>query len=58
MTHNIRILPDHPTLDSIPLSDYFDILILPGGGPGAKTFCLWHNDRYPNSRRSDNASPA
>ncbi|KAF1996158.1 DJ-1 [Amniculicola lignicola CBS 123094] len=41
-TRNIRILPDHPTLSSLPAppspSLTFDILILPGGGPGAKTF--------------------
>ncbi|KAH8730530.1 class I glutamine amidotransferase-like protein [Phaeosphaeriaceae sp. PMI808] len=41
MTRNIRIVPDHPTLTSIPLQsahEKYDILILPGGGPGAKTF--------------------
>ncbi|KAF2741181.1 DJ-1 [Polyplosphaeria fusca] len=40
-TRNIRILPDHPTLSSVPSQsahETFDILILPGGGPGAKTF--------------------
>lgn len=42
MTRNIRIVPDHPTLQSVPSQnahEHFDILILPGGGPGAKTFC-------------------
>lgn len=41
MTRNIRIVPDHPTLASLPSQnahEAFDILILPGGGPGAKTF--------------------
>lgn len=38
MTRNIRILPDHPTLSSVPKPDDYDILILPGGAPGAKTF--------------------
>lgn len=41
MTRNIRIVPDHPTLQSVPSQnahEQFDILILPGGGPGAKTF--------------------
>jgi len=41
MTRNIRIVPDHPTLQSLPSQnphEYFDILVLPGGGPGAKTF--------------------
>lgn len=41
MTRNIRIVPDHPTLMSVPAQfahQEYDILILPGGGPGAKTF--------------------
>lgn len=41
MTRNVRIVPDHHSLLSMPLQnshEYFDILILPGGGPGAKTF--------------------
>ncbi|KAF2017215.1 DJ-1 [Aaosphaeria arxii CBS 175.79] len=41
MTRNIRIIPDHPTLSSVPhqtAHESFDILILPGGGPGAQTF--------------------
>jgi protein DJ-1 len=41
MTRNIRIVPDHPTLMSVPAQsahEEYDILILPGGGPGAKTF--------------------
>ncbi|KAF1943185.1 DJ-1 [Clathrospora elynae] len=42
MTRNIRIVSDYPTLSSVPsqpIHEYFDILILPGGGPGAKAFC-------------------
>lgn len=44
MTRNIRIIPDFPSLSALPPSHqpahtYFDILILPGGGPGAKMFC-------------------
>jgi protein DJ-1 len=42
MTRNIRIVPDHPTIVSVPhqnAHEVFDILILPGGAPGAKTFC-------------------
>jgi protein DJ-1 len=38
MTRNIRIVPDHHTISSLPDPNNFDILILPGGGPGAKTF--------------------
>jgi protein DJ-1 len=38
MTRNIRIVPDYPTLASVPSPNDYDILILPGGGPGAKTF--------------------
>lgn len=38
MTRNIRIVPDHPSLSSLPNPLDYDILILPGGGPGAKTF--------------------
>jgi protein DJ-1 len=38
MTRNIRIVPDYPTLLSVPTPEEYDILILPGGGPGAKTF--------------------
>ncbi|KAF2830053.1 DJ-1 [Ophiobolus disseminans] len=41
MTRNIRIVPDHPTLMSVPSQsahEDYDILILPGGGPGANTF--------------------
>lgn len=38
MTRNIRIVPDHHTLSSIPNPSSYDILILPGGAPGAKTF--------------------
>jgi protein DJ-1 len=42
MSRNIRIVPDYQTLDSIPpqtAHSHFDILILSGGAPGAKTFC-------------------
>lgn len=38
MTRNIRIVPDHPTLSTVSDVETFDILILPGGAPGAKTF--------------------
>ena len=41
MTRNIKIIPDHLTLQSLPSQnahEHFDIMILPGGGPGAKTF--------------------
>ena len=41
MTRNVRIVPDHPSLTSLthqPAHEHYDILILPGGGPGAKTF--------------------
>lgn len=38
MTRNIRIVPDHPSLSSLPKPESYDILILPGGAPGAKTF--------------------
>jgi protein DJ-1 len=38
MTRDIRIVPDYPILSSVPDPTDFDILILPGGGPGAKTF--------------------
>jgi protein DJ-1 len=42
MSRNLRIVPDAPTLIALPYQsahEYFDILILPGGAPGAKTFC-------------------
>ncbi|KAF2851023.1 DJ-1 [Plenodomus tracheiphilus IPT5] len=42
MTRNIRIVPDYPNLSSLGSSlahEQFDILVLPGGAPGAKTFC-------------------
>jgi protein DJ-1 len=42
MSRNIRIVPDAPSLISLPYQsahEYFDILILPGGGPGSATFC-------------------
>ncbi|KAJ4317020.1 hypothetical protein N0V94_005162 [Neodidymelliopsis sp. IMI 364377] len=38
MTRNIRIVPDHSTLSSIPSPESYDLLILPGGAPGATTF--------------------
>ena len=41
MTRNIRIVPDNPTLSFLTTQTApkeYDILILPGGGPGAKTF--------------------
>jgi protein DJ-1 len=38
MSRNIRIIPDYPSISSLPAAGSFDILILPGGGPGAKTF--------------------
>ncbi|KAF2268170.1 DJ-1 [Lojkania enalia] len=43
-TRNVRIVPDHPTLQSVPpqsAHEFYDILILPGGGPGAKTFATY-----------------
>ncbi|XP_014560377.1 hypothetical protein COCVIDRAFT_89530 [Bipolaris victoriae FI3] len=42
MSRNIRIVPDYSNLNSVPLQpahEHFDVLILPGGGPGSKTFC-------------------
>ncbi|KAL1605357.1 hypothetical protein SLS60_004905 [Paraconiothyrium brasiliense] len=41
MTRNIRLIPDFPTLLTLgdkSVHEQYDILILPGGGPGAKTF--------------------
>jgi protein DJ-1 len=41
MTRNVRIVPDYTNLSSFlhqPAHEHYDILILPGGGPGAKTF--------------------
>ena len=38
MTRNIRIVPDYSKLSSVPSPESYDILILPGGAPGAKTF--------------------
>ncbi|OCK84731.1 DJ-1 protein [Lepidopterella palustris CBS 459.81] len=38
-SRNIRILPDHPSLSALHYATSFDILILPGGGPGAAAFC-------------------
>lgn len=55
MTRNIRIVPDHTSIPSPSVHQDFDILILPGGGPGAKTFSsddtvleLIHNFRSNN----------
>ncbi|KAF2257223.1 DJ-1 [Trematosphaeria pertusa] len=42
LSRNIRLLPDFPTLLSLPhqtAHETHDILILPGGAPGARTFC-------------------
>ena len=42
MSRNVRIVPDHANLQSMSLKtahDDFDILVLPGGGPGSKAFC-------------------
>ncbi|KAJ4331327.1 hypothetical protein N0V87_009276 [Didymella glomerata] len=38
MTRNIRIVPDYAKLSSVPSPESYDILILPGGASGAKTF--------------------
>lgn len=38
MTRNIRIVPDHISLSSATHAESYDVLILPGGAPGAKTF--------------------
>ncbi|OCL07292.1 DJ-1 protein [Glonium stellatum] len=38
-SRNVRILPDEPSIDKIAANCDADILILPGGGPGAKAFC-------------------
>lgn len=41
MTRNVRIVPDFPSLLCVPdktAHEAYDVLILPGGGPGAKTF--------------------
>ena len=42
MSRNIRIIPDYPDIDSnfnTNAYENYDILILPGGAPGAKRFC-------------------
>ncbi|KAL1792360.1 hypothetical protein ACET3X_008867 [Alternaria dauci] len=41
LSRNIRIVSDYQDLSSVPPAahEHFDILILPGGAPGAKTFC-------------------
>ncbi|KAF2458381.1 class I glutamine amidotransferase-like protein [Lineolata rhizophorae] len=38
-SRNVRILPDEPAVQTMVGATDFDVLILPGGGPGAKTFC-------------------
>ena len=40
MSRNVRIVPDYVFVEEVDfvLKD-FDILILPGGGPGSKAFC-------------------
>jgi protein DJ-1 len=42
-SRNVKILPDTTKIPSTP---EFDILILPGGGPGAKTFCTTDNVQH------------
>jgi putative intracellular protease/amidase len=41
MTRNVRIVPDTNLADLSPATAHetYDILIIPGGGPGAATFC-------------------
>ena len=41
LSRNIRIVPDYPELSSVSVDAHerYDVLILPGGAPGAKTFC-------------------
>ena len=42
MSRNIQIKPDYPNLPAVPSQnahEFYDILILPGGAPGAKAFC-------------------
>lgn len=43
MSRNIRIVPDYPSLPSLPDPESYDTLILPGGAPGAKTFSTTDN---------------
>lgn len=38
-TRNVKIVPDIKSIDELPPEPSADILILPGGAPGAKTFC-------------------
>jgi putative intracellular protease/amidase len=44
MTRNVRIIPDTNLDDLSPATAHetYDILIIPGGGPGAATFCKNH----------------
>lgn len=56
MSRNIRIVPDYRKVTDLlnetahNVYEHYDILILPGGAPGAKTFCqnydvlqlIWH----------------
>ncbi|KAL7773724.1 hypothetical protein CFE70_003691 [Pyrenophora teres f. teres 0-1] len=42
MSRNVRIVPDHSNLSWVGFQtahEDFDVLILPGGAPGAKAFC-------------------
>ncbi|RMZ74389.1 class I glutamine amidotransferase [Pyrenophora seminiperda CCB06] len=42
LSRNVRVVPDHSKLSFVPsrsAHEEFDILILPGGAPGAKAFC-------------------
>src|SRR6266480_4049484 len=38
-SRNVKIVPDIKSIDELPPDPNMDILILPGGAPGAKTFC-------------------
>lgn len=43
-SRNTRIIPDHASLQAVPpqsAHEIFDVLILPGGGPGAKTLSTY-----------------
>ena len=42
MSRNIQIKPDYPNLQAVPSQsahEHYDVLVLPGGAPGAKAFC-------------------